>query len=119
MDGMSFESVYIKMVFPYHFMGIVAYYCGRTLSSGNLYTFIRPNQEKKRKMKLRSLAGIEPAALGLNRALHRNRRAAGSIPARDLKLHFSLLLYKFPLDNFRHLQYPSNIIHSSEMPQKS
>ena len=23
MDGMSFESVYIKMVFPYHFMGIV------------------------------------------------------------------------------------------------
>ena len=27
----------------------------------------------------------------LVRALHRNRRAAGSIPARDLKLHFSLL----------------------------
>ena len=27
----------------------------------------------------------------LVRALHRNRRAAGSIPARDLKLHFSRL----------------------------
>ena len=27
----------------------------------------------------------------LVRALHRNRRAAGSIPARDLKLHFSQL----------------------------
>ena len=27
----------------------------------------------------------------LVRALHRNRRAAGSIPARDIKLHFSLL----------------------------
>jgi hypothetical protein len=25
-------------------------------------------------------------------------------------------VYKFPLDNF-HLQYPSNIIHLSEMPQ--
>ena len=48
-----------------------------------------------------------------------------SCQGRDLKLHFFLVtkvfrnkctVYKFPLDNF-HLQYPSNIIHLSEMPQ--
>ena len=51
----------------------------------------------------------------LVRALYQNHMAAGSIPARDLKLHFLLRflvrsninVYKFPLDNF-HLQYPSN-----------
>ena len=49
----------------------------------------------------------------LVRALHWNRRAADSIPARDLKLYVSQLfwlslinVYKFPLDNF-HLQNPS------------
>jgi hypothetical protein len=50
---------------------------------------------------------------------------AGSIPARDLNLHFSQLfrvrlinVNKFPLDNF-HLQYPSTIIQTSEIPTKS
>ena len=38
--------------------------CRWKLSSGNLYTFIGPNQEQLRKMQLyRSLAGIEPVAL--------------------------------------------------------
>ena len=48
-------------------------------------------RKRSEKCNFRSLAGIEPAALGLNRAMHRNRTTAGSIPARDLKLHFSLL----------------------------
>ena len=39
----------------------------------------------------------------LVRALHRNRRAAGSIPARDLKLHFSLL---FLVRSNKCIQYP-------------
>ena len=34
------------------FTFIVEGYCRLKLSSGNLYTFIRPNQEQKRKMQL-------------------------------------------------------------------
>ena len=67
------------------------------------------------KCKFRSLQG-KNANLG----------PAGSNPATDLKLDFSQLflvrsnknVYKFLLDNF-HLQYPSTIIQSSEMPTKS
>ena len=53
----------------------------------------------------------------LVRALRRNRRATSSIPATDLKLHFSQVslvrsskctVYKFPLNNF-HQQHPSTI----------
>ena len=41
----------------------------------------------------KSQAGIEMSSVAqLVRALHQNRRAAGLIPARDLKLHFSQLL---------------------------
>ena len=63
----------------------------------------------------------------LVRALHRNRRAAGSISAGDLKLYFLLLflvrsntvnVYKFPFDD-SHLQDPSINIQSSEMRTKS
>ena len=46
---------------------------------------------------------VRARQLCLIKALHRNRSAAGSIPARDLNLHFSLLflgrsnnVYKFP-----------------------
>ena len=63
----------------------------------------------------------------LVRALHRNRRAEDSIPARDLLYSCNfrtcswlglINVYKFPLDNF-HLRYPSNVIHSSEIPTES
>jgi hypothetical protein len=37
--------------------------CRGEWSSGNLYTFIRSNQEQQRKCNFRSLEGIEPAAL--------------------------------------------------------
>ena len=38
-------------------------YCRWKLSSGNLYTFIRPNRNSCEKCNFRSLAGIEPVAL--------------------------------------------------------
>jgi hypothetical protein len=80
--------------------------CTWKLSSGNLYIFIRPNQEQLRKMQLQvpgrnwtwgpaipvctALRALQFSS-NVNRALHRNRRVAGSIPAGDLKLHFSQL----------------------------
>ena len=56
---------------------------------------------------VRSLAGIEPAVAQLVRALHRKRRAAGSIPARDV--HVVALFLEFTLDNFD-LYKPFNLI---------
>ena len=50
-------------------------------------------------------------------------QATGSIPARDLKLHFSQLFLvrsnKCPLNNSIYITIRSNIIHSGEMPTKS
>ena len=70
--------------------------CRWKLSSGNLYTLYR----------LAQLVG----------ALHRNRRAAGSIPATPGLIKYILrsnkiYIYIFPLNDF-HLQYPSTIIES-------
>ena len=66
-----------------------------------------------------SLASSTKQILKYHDFWHRSRRAAGSIPARDLKLHFRFYfwlglinVYKFQLDNF-HLQYTSNFILSS------
>jgi hypothetical protein len=60
--------------------------------------------------------------------LHWNHRAACSIPGRSYIYSSCIFpgcswlglinVYKFPLDNF-HLQNPSTIIQSSEMPTKS
>ena len=41
---------------------LVEGYCRWKFSSGNLHTFIRPNQDSCEKCNFRSLAGIEPAA---------------------------------------------------------
>ena len=78
-------------------------------------------KNRSEKCNFRSLAGIEPAALQFRCSALTNWATEASCRA----LTTSSCIYTrvlpcivFPLDNF-HLQYPSNIIHSSEMPQKS
>ena len=59
----------------------------------------------------------------LVRALHRNRRVAGSIPARDLKLYFSFLFLfrsnkciQIPTRQFPSAIYPSNMVSLPNIP---
>jgi hypothetical protein len=90
-----------------------------TFPKGRCMTF--QGRCKTSKGRCKTISGEVPSSPS------RNCRAAGSIPARDLKVAFFtavcswlglINVYKFPLDNF-HLQDPLTNIQSSEMPTKS